>query len=706
MKNGNLKLNTSQDFTGWISRTVKALPKTFKKEGDSVMVEAVITTEAPAIVADWERWEMVREILLMKGVVLPETKQVTLLNTHSRYSTEDIRGSIRELRVEGYALIGDVHFWSKAEDDISLVKEGHLTDLSAGYKTFEEHTIEVGKGAQADVDGRIIKNDFEDGLRLLIRTKWELKEGSLVPIGADKAAKFRSELQTNPTLDLFGNVIGKIDEPGIKSDDPKLQLEINKVFEKEINDLKTKNEKLTITINERNDTMPENKDLTPEEIRKADRKRVEGLKGVTEMLVVKKLYKGGALELEMKLGEAINSDLSVGEFQEHCYSNLKNEDIVEKSPMDLDMSKKEISKLSISRALNAMVEVRDGDPNGWDKFKAGAEQEAIAEATKRAGKIRGLKLRGSPLPLDFFKNPDVMRHSNVLKAAYKNHLENFGEKFGVRATDGLTTADMQYVIATEVWAQEFIDVLRNLGVAGPWGVRMISGAQGNISVPKKTSPGTFSWVAERGTGAATDFVIGQLTASPNSGWASMTYGRQANLQSIPALDALVIDDILNNVITGRDLALLHGTGSSNQPTGITAASGIGDVVGASLDWEAIVEFWTDVKTNNVNSDTLRFVMNALVAGLTMTRPVVSGQSQMLWDRIGQISAAPIISQQVAANNLIYGDGSEAWMIDWGLIDLQINPFLDTTGDVTITVFTLMDILISRVKAFTLADDVN
>jgi len=684
----DVKLNTSIDFTGWHSRAETLVLPSNKNDDDSYPI--IMTTEAPAEVVDWERFEMVREILLMKGAIFPENKQVPFLDSHSRFSTSDTIGAVRNFTTDNTNATGDVIWWSGAGEQKSKVDEKLITDVSVGYKIFPEFTVRVDAGEEKEVEGKIFKNDFPDKKPLLIRTRWELKEVSLVPIGADKAAKFKSELQ-----------------PGIKAEDPQLQIKLDDAL-KENNDLKTKNEQLSITINERVNIMSEEKKvLTPDEIITADRKRVEGLKGVADMLVVKRLYKGGAAELEKKLGEAVNNnDMTVGEFQEHCYSNLKNEDIVEKSPMDLDMSPKEVKGLSISRAINAMVEVRDGNLNGWDKFNAGAEQEAIAEATERAGKIKGLKLRGSPLPLDFFKNPDVMRHSSVLKAAYKNHIKDFGEKFGIRATDGLTTTDMTNIIATEVWAQEFIDVLRNLGVAGPWGVRMISGAQGNVSVPKKTSTGTFSWVAERGTGSATDFVIGQLTAQPNSGWASMTYGRQANTQSIPALDALVIDDILNNVITGRDLALLHGTGSSNQPTGITAASGIGDVVGASLDWEAIVEFWTDVKTNNVNSDSLRFVMNALTAGLTMSRPVVSGQTQMLWDRIGQLSGAPIISQQAEANNLIYGDGSEAWMIDWGLIDLQINPYLDTTGDVTITVFTLMDVLISRVTAFSVANDVS
>lgn len=687
------QLNTSKDFNGWFSRNARTVPSSFKKDGKATIVEAVITTEQPAEVVDWERWEVVREVLLMDGLVMPDTKQVPLLNVHSRYFTSDVKGSIRNLRTEGVDLVGDVYFWSKAENEISQVEEGHLTDLSAGYKTSEEFTVELKPGEKKEINGRSFENNFGDKMRLLVRTKWWIKEGSLVPIGADSAAKFRSELQHN-----------------ITSEDPDLQKRLNEV-NKAIDRLKEQGielenfgKKLNIKLNERESEMgaeKETSEKTPEQIRKEERQRTEEIDGIANSLISKKLFKGGADELDKVTKKAKDEDWSVEQFRSHVWGNLKSEDIVETPITDLDMSEKEYKELSVGRMLDAIL---DGDK--WDKHKAGAEKEAIDEVRKRVESIPGVKLRGYPLPLDIFKNKDVMKHSSVLRAAKRNAMRNGEFDFGKRASDGVGATDAQYLIGTENKFGEFIDVLRNLGVAGPWGVRMISGAKQNISVPKKTSTGTFHWVAESGTGTATDFVIGQLTATPHNGWASMKRTRQAAYQSVPELDALIIDDILNNVITGRDLALLHGSGINNEPTGISNTSGIGDVVGVSLDWAAIVEFWTDIKSNNINSANLRFVTNALIAGLLMTRPVTAGQYQMLWDRLSQISAPPIVSEQVAANNLVFGDGAEAWMIDWGVIDLLVNPYKDDTGDVTITAFTAMDVLVSRASAFSLADDVS
>ena len=672
MKDGNL--NTNKDFTGWESRTARAVPETFKKDGKSVIVEAVITTEQPAIVADWERWELVREVLLMDGVVLPDTKQVPLLDTHSRWSTSDVKGSIRNLRVEKTDLVGDVYFWSKAEDEISQVEEGHLTDLSAGYKTFgKEFTVEIMPGKKQEINGKTFENNFDDGLRMLIRTKWEIKEGSLVPIGADSASKFRSDLQ-----------------PSIKSEDPDLQTKLNEFA----NDIKSIKSELKIKLNK--ETQMNENEKTLEQIQKEERERIQGIDEIAGALVSQKLYKGGKEELAKFAAQAKTESWSVDKFRQHVWGNLKNEDITQTAVTDLGMSKKGIKALSIGRALAAMVELRGGNLTAWDKFKAGAEKEAIDEATKQANMIPGFKANGMVLPLDFFKNPDVMRHSQVMKAAVRNHMKNYGGDFGKRASDGVSVSDATYLIGTENMFNEFIDVLRNLGVAGQWGVRMISGAKQNISVPKKTSTGTFHWVAESGTGTATDFVIGQLTATPHNGWASMKYTRQAALQSVPALEALIIDDILKNVITGRDSALINGAGTY-EPDGLLITSGIGSVVGASFDLDALIEFWTDVKTNNINTENLRFVMNALVAG---------GYLGMLFDYASRISAPPIISEQSPASTLIYGDGSEAWMIDWGIIDLLVNPYKDDTGDIVITAFTSMDVLFSRVTAFSVAADVS
>ena len=49
-------------------------------------VDAVMTTETPAKVVDWERWEIVDEILILDGAQY--AKQLPLLNSHDRSGVE------------------------------------------------------------------------------------------------------------------------------------------------------------------------------------------------------------------------------------------------------------------------------------------------------------------------------------------------------------------------------------------------------------------------------------------------------------------------------------------------------------------------------------------------------------------------------------------------------------------------------------------
>ena len=151
----------------------------------------VLATENPARVYDWERG-IVNEILLVKGANFPD--QIPLLDSHNRWTTDDIRGSMRDIRIENGELVTETHFSETAEKDWTLVKEGHLTDVSVGYRVYADETLVIDVGETGVIDGKEYNNDTD--LPLLLRKKWDVLEGSLVAIGADQAAKFR-ELMDN-----------------------------------------------------------------------------------------------------------------------------------------------------------------------------------------------------------------------------------------------------------------------------------------------------------------------------------------------------------------------------------------------------------------------------------------------------------------------------------------------------------------------------
>lgn len=159
------------------------MPSTINEDERSF--DFVISTETPVRMYDWETGEVVPEVLLAKSCIMP--KQVPLLDTHSRYSTADVLGSVRNKRIEDNAVIGTAVFSSteRAVEAFEKYREGHLTDFSAGYTV--NNVTRVRKGEKIDIDGRTWKGPVN------VVTSWTLKEASCCPIGADPKAKARSD---------------------------------------------------------------------------------------------------------------------------------------------------------------------------------------------------------------------------------------------------------------------------------------------------------------------------------------------------------------------------------------------------------------------------------------------------------------------------------------------------------------------------------
>ena len=169
-------------------------------------VEVIGATESPVPMFDSERWEVIPEVLLMSGLQMPDSRQIPLLDTHSRYSTSDVIGSFRDMKIEGDRLIGRAMFSTAPEAEGAWLKtrEGHLTDYSVGYRTLEKEYV------PANTTTNIQNRSFTGPVNIV--TKWIPREMSSCPIGADEQAKARSatppekqqkEQKMNKELRLF-----------------------------------------------------------------------------------------------------------------------------------------------------------------------------------------------------------------------------------------------------------------------------------------------------------------------------------------------------------------------------------------------------------------------------------------------------------------------------------------------------------------------
>ncbi len=159
-------------------------PSTLDVENRSV--EAIGSTEAPVMERDYDTWEVYPTILLMSGCQIPASRQLPLLDTHSRYDTASVIGSYRDMRIEGDKLVGRAVFSAAPEAESAWLKtqEGHLTDYSVA-RVDEEATI-IPAGQTGLIGGRSYIGPVK------VVTRWKPKEMSVCPIGADENAKARA----------------------------------------------------------------------------------------------------------------------------------------------------------------------------------------------------------------------------------------------------------------------------------------------------------------------------------------------------------------------------------------------------------------------------------------------------------------------------------------------------------------------------------
>lgn len=357
---------------------------------------------------------------------------------------------------------------------------------------------------------------------------------------------------------------------------------------------------------------------------------------------------------------------------------------------DLGLSKKEVQNYSLLRAIRSIV-------TGRREQDAPLEFEASLALEKRLGHAP----RGS-----IFVPNDYLQRS----------LQPQGEARDM--TVGTPTAGGN-LVATDTLAGSFIDMLRNAMVLRTAGARVLSGLSGDVEIPKKTSGATAYWLGEN-----TDItdesqpVIGQVALTPKTVGAYTDISRKLLQQSSLDVEIMVRDDLAMTLALAMDLAGLHGTGLSNQPTGIAATSGIGSVAGGTNGlapaWSHIVNLETEVAVDNADIGNLAYVTNAKVRGkLKQTAKVSSSDSVMVWaDGKNPLNGYPChVTNQVSSaltkggsgavcSAIFFGNWADLVIAMWGVLDILVDPYTGgKAGTVRVIEFQDTDIAVRHAQSF-------
>jgi HK97 family phage major capsid protein len=341
----------------------------------------------------------------------------------------------------------------------------------------------------------------------------------------------------------------------------------------------------------------------------------------------------------------------------------------------LDLSKGDQKRFSIFKAIRALT---DKDWKG-----AEFERECHSEILKRTGLQEAIH-GGFYMPMDVQK-----RDLTVAAPTGGGNL-----------------------VATDLQASSFIDLLRARARVAQLGATMLPGLVGNVAVPKLTGAASAYWLANEATGITeSQQTVGQLALAPKNLGAYTELSRTLMLQSTPAAEALVMNDLAKVLALAIDLAALEGTGASGQPTGISATAGIGSVVGTTIANAGIIEFQTDTASANALADGSAYLTTPAVAGLLMQRQRFASTDTPLWagsvldGLVGGFRASS--TTQMTAASMIFGDFSQVVIGEWGMLEIALNPYANFTAAITgIRAIQSVDVGIRQAAAFSRATSIT
>lgn len=638
-------------------------PDASRQDGEDLVVELSFASEDP-----YDRWWGI-EVLDCS----PESVRLDRINNSGallfNHDWDELRGhhvpntvSCVDGKVRGQVAIA----W--AADDgktIKLVQGGHLTHTSTGYEIhqiIEQTTAKSGEKIERTLDGKLFDRvltrchrDAPGDVAAFRRaldaaagaferaanepttyrvTDWEILENSLVTVPADTTVGLGRSLASD---------LAPVEEP--ENTDSQKEISMTQAVENPV-------------------------DVAAIERAAADKAlgRIKEIRALGEQF---KDFEGA----QAMAAAAIDAGQPVAEFTKSLMDHIATKG--QKWDANIGMSKKEVERFSVIRAINAMMK------NDWSK--AGLEREA-SEAFAEKAKGSGLQRQAEN---SFFLPVEIQRRDLTVGSA----------------TGGGN------MVATDLRPQDFIELLRARTLISQLGARSLTGLIGNADITKQTGAGTAYWLANEATAITeSNQTVGLLQLRPKVLGAYTEISRLLLQQSTPDADMFVMDDLTKVIAIAKDAAAIN-TGGSGAPVGILGTSGIGAVTGTTLGLAGILEFQTDVATANALSTDCAYLTTPLVAALLAQRQRFSGTDTPLWN--GNILDGDVIgfrgasSTQVPTATMIFGDFSQVIFAEWGAVEIAANPYANFAAGITgIRAFYTCDVGVRTAGAFSAANSIT
>lgn len=379
--------------------------------------------------------------------------------------------------------------------------------------------------------------------------------------------------------------------------------------------------------------------------------------------------------------EAISKGASIEQFRGMLLDKIGDKPLEQ---INVGMTQTEKRNYSLLAAIDSAV--RNGGRVG------GFEGEISAELEKRYGKAP----RGFYVPTDIFKR------------------------------DILTTspANGSNLVPEDFLAGEFVDALRANLVIAQMGARMLSGLKGDVAIPALNAKTSTYFVAENVAPTEGAPTFRQITMSPKTLAAYVDISRKLMMQSSPAVDQIIRDDITRNFAVKIDEVAIEG-GGANEPTGILGTNGIGSVAmgtnGGAITYAKCVDLEREVAIDNALTGRLAFLTNPKVVGAMRQRPrQTSGvEGNFILNDTNTLLGYPVMSTTSVPSDLtkgtssgvcsalVFGNFQELLIGMFGGLDILVDPYSGSAAGTTrVACYQDIDVAVRHAESFAAIKDIT
>jgi HK97 family phage major capsid protein/HK97 family phage prohead protease len=567
---------------------------------------------------------------------------------------------------------------------IGVVEKAWTAD-GRGYATARFSSNEQAQQVRQDVADGILRN-VSFGYRVLQLTAGEKNGDQPQTFTADSWMPYEVSLVAIPSDPTVG--LGRSDE------DPEVEVPVTTPATAQAIEPEQPQEAPASTVQHQSPESPETMTDTVLETARteavaAERSRIAIITAIGE--------KHNQADLARQL---IESGRSIDDARAAFLDKLgAKQEPISGSTGDVDLNAKEQRDYSIVRAINAAI------TGNWSG--AGLEREVSAEIERKSGRATS----------GFY-----MPHNLEMRAPYA---------VGASSTGGA-------LVATNLLASNFIEVLRNNALIMNMGPSLLTGLVGNVSLPRQTAATATYWVTEASSLTEAEATFNTVTLTPKQIGARSQYSRLALAQTTPDIEQLVRNDLAKVMALGIDLAAINGSGSSGQPTGILNTSGIGSVEmgtngaaftdgasGSTSGLDQLISLESKLDIANALNGNLYYLTNAKV--VAALKKLKSAYGEYLWTasdgvtttgtpggvngygvmRSNQVPATLTKGTGTALSALIFGNFSELLIGMWGALEILPNPYGSgyNAGSVDIRAMQTCDIQVKHAASFAAITDI-